>query len=170
MLRTYLDDAKRWRLNVWDNRLRIPNVSTIHDHPWSFKSYILAGVLHDHIFMMIDDEDPAVYTHSFHVIKTGEGGGPIEAPQHCRLKRLGRASYGPGACYAHERTTIHETDSLNGTVTLNDRTPPTKEHTARVFWPYGERWVDAEPRIATAAEIESACLVALQRFDCPQPV
>jgi len=35
MLRTYLGQVKDRviRVNVWDNRYRLPNVAPIHDHP-----------------------------------------------------------------------------------------------------------------------------------------
>ena len=43
MLRAYFDKDKVYRLNIWDHDLAVPNVSVIHDHPWSFTSWIING-------------------------------------------------------------------------------------------------------------------------------
>lgn len=50
MLRCYLDSDKRFRLNIWDDRLAVPHVSVIHDHPWSFDSWIINGIFHNQRF------------------------------------------------------------------------------------------------------------------------
>ena len=45
-LRTYFgppNAPKMYRLNLWDHHFTVPNVSTIHDHPWDFTSVIVAG-------------------------------------------------------------------------------------------------------------------------------
>lgn len=152
MIRTYLDSGKRWRLNIWDDRLAIPNVSLIHDHPWSFRSFIIAGRLTNQRYRIVAG-DP---THQFHSILTGEGGGPVETPSFCRLEKTVTEVFGPGETYAQSLDQIHETSYLRGTITLNDRTPPTKTHTARVFWPVGQPWVDAMPRTATNDEVINA--------------
>lgn len=165
MIRTYLDADKRWRLNVWDDRLRVAGVSTIHDHPWSFTSFVIAGQLINCPFEVNcwwrgggSDEPP---THSWHRIKTGEGGGPVEAPQTAHLHALRTHVYDAGQQYTQRLTDVHETLFKRGTVTLNDRSPPTAEYTARVFWPIGQDWVDAIPRQATREEVLSAIRAAL---------
>lgn len=83
MIRTYLDVDKQWRLNVWDDRLQVPGVSTIHDHPWSFTSFICAGCLNNRRYTVADYA--AEVTHLYHRIKTGEGGGPVEEPLRAHL-------------------------------------------------------------------------------------
>src|SRR5258708_2352757 len=50
MLRTYLDEQHTYRLNIWTDELASPGVSLIHDHPWHFHSWILAGKLTNEIF------------------------------------------------------------------------------------------------------------------------
>jgi hypothetical protein len=35
---------------------------------------------------------------------------------------------------------------------------------ARVFWPYGHEWVDAIPRPATRAEVETAVSNSLRKW------
>lgn len=62
---------------------------------------------------------------------------------------------------------MHETKYARGTVTLNDRTPPTKAYTARVFWPAGTEWVDAMPRRATKQEVLDAVSAALLHWTAP---
>src|SRR5260370_37840480 len=41
MLRLYLSEETR--MHVWSSLGRIPNVSPLHTHPWSFNSYVVAG-------------------------------------------------------------------------------------------------------------------------------
>ena len=55
-LRTYFgppDAPKKFRLNLWDSDFTIPNVSTIHDHPWSFKSIIVAGDFYNQRYRLL---------------------------------------------------------------------------------------------------------------------
>lgn len=160
MIRTYLDDAKRWRLTVWDDRLQVPGVSTIHDHPWSFTSHVICGTLINQRYRCEFAE--GVASHQFHRIKTGEGGGPVEHAVDCLLRPRLCNTWQAGQSYRQELREVHETLYDRGTVTLNDRTPPTKEHTARVFWPKGQQWVDAMPRSATHKEIVQATQAALE--------
>jgi len=165
MIRTYLDEAKRWRLNVWDDRLQVPNVSTIHDHPWSFTSYCYAGLLTNRVFIVHSPVKDELATHEWHRIKTGEGGGPVEEPQLAMLSPLRPEFYPPGHSYHQNLDVVHETQFERGTVTLNDRSEPTEAYTARVFWPKGTEWVDAMPRPATPHEVMEAVAVALHNFD-----
>lgn len=166
MIRTYLDEAKRWRLNVWDDRLQVPDVSTIHDHPWSFTSYIFAGEMRNQRFNVMNLEfNVGEATHEWHSIKTGEGGGPVEEPHFARLDALPLERYYPGHDYHQKLDEVHETMYERGTVSLNDRSAPTEAYTARVFWPVGTKWVDAMPRPATKREIEDTVAVALHLFD-----
>lgn len=153
MIRTYLDENKRYRLNIWHSKLRVPNVSTIHDHPWSFISRVFAGELKNTIYDVVKRGlEP---THSFYRIKTGEDGGPLGDAHPVTLQARPSTFYFPGDQYAQRNTIIHETDYRDGTVTLNDRTKVlTPNHSARVFFPFGTEWVDAKPRPATAKEIE----------------
>lgn len=41
MLRLYLNKATR--LHVWHSGFSVPGASTIHTHPWDFKSEVVAG-------------------------------------------------------------------------------------------------------------------------------
>lgn len=164
MVRTYLDDAKRWRLNVWDDRLMVPNVSVIHDHPWDFRSFVIGGLLRNQRYLLIPSlpEPELAPTHNFVEIITGEEGGLLRPKQTCHLKTYPQQAYGPGQTYRQHREEVHETLYLRGTVTLNDRSAPTPQHTARVFFPLNTEWVDAKPREATIEEIYAATNAALE--------
>lgn len=161
MIRTYLDTDKRWRLNVWDDRLRVPGVTTIHDHPWGFASTIICGELHNQIYSVWHDYPPS---HEFTEIMTGEDGGALRTPEQNQvyLWPSAREIKSKGDRYSQRLDTIHETFYKRGTVTLNDRTQPTKEHSARVFYPIGTKWIDAKPRLATAEEVHAAVLAAME--------
>lgn len=174
MVRTYLDDAKEWRLNIWDASLKVPNVSEIHDHPWSFTSWVLCGGLTNIRFERADQvqlvQVPGDARRGFSlklqhvVIATGEGGGPICAPDTVELLARQPESYGPGEGYIQERAEVHQTIALPGTVTLNQRSPATPEHTANIYWPSGP-WVSAEPRPATRTEIYNAVRLAQRQAE-----
>ena len=158
MIRTYLDAKKQWRFNIWDDRLRVPDVSTIHTHPWSFTSYIIAGEILDSKYMIGKGQA----THSISEITTGVAGQTPKILGTCELIPLWRRQYQVGDRYMYDLTEIHETAYRRGTVTLNDRTPPTKDHTAKVFYNLNDPWVDAIPRDAKSEEVEQAVSAALR--------
>lgn len=170
-LRTYFgppDQPKRFRLNLWDSRFTVPNVSTIHDHPWDFRSVIVAGQFCNvrykmaHVMRSAIDDD---LTHSFTTIKTGEGGGLEKDPtRYCTLHAERPELYGPGDIYFQSASEIHETCFKNGSVTLNERTIVGDGEHARVFWPFGTDWVDAMPRPATPAEVSLAIQPSLAEW------
>lgn len=170
MVRTYLDDAKRWRLNIWDDRLRVPEVSEIHDHPWDFTSYICCGQISNIRFKLFKpyagEPGAADFALPFqHVqIKTGEGGGPTGPVDEVKLVACRPEIYMPGESYRQFKDEIHITRAVRGTVTLNDRSPPTPEHTANIYWPHGP-WVDAEPRQATQDEVYNAVCAAARQTE-----
>lgn len=164
MIRTYLDDEKRWRLNVWDEALKVPNVSEIHDHPWDFQSWVLCGRLVNTRFTRAGVEDPLSLPYQHVEIKTGEGGGPTGPVDVVRLFPNKPENYEAGEGYRQNLNEIHITKARSGTVTLNDRTPPTLEYTANIYWPRGP-WVNAEPRPATKAEVFNAVSLARRQAE-----
>jgi hypothetical protein len=168
-LRTYFgpaDAPKRFRLNLWDHRFTVPNVSTIHDHPWDFTSIVIAGEFANQRYTMKAlpvQVEPIKYTHAFTTLKTGVGGGlEKSAFNACVLEPKPEELYRPGDVYHQRADEIHETLFADGTVTLNERIGDT-EH-ARVFWPWGTHWVDAMPRPATREEVSIATLNSLKRW------
>lgn len=161
MLRTYLDPEKVWRLNIWHSALAVPLCSIIHDHPWDFKSWIMAGVFENVRYHDVIRLHP---THEWQVIQTGEGGGPDGQGGKCALRELPCEFYTSGDEYEQGAREIHASFYRDGTVTLNKRTRlPDGEH-ARVFWPIGSQWIDAMPRPATPFEIGIATDAALEQM------
>ena len=153
MLRCYLDPDKKYRLNIWDRGLMVPNVSTIHDHPWHFTSWIINGAFRNTRFNISPDP---LYGNAFdwQVIRTGPGGGP-EDGEHGTVRLIARApeQYRTGDRYHQEAKEIHSSAFMDGTVTLNDRVRLSDSDHARVFWLTGQHWVNAQPRVADQAEI-----------------
>ena len=156
MFRTYLDPLKVWRVNVWDPRTAVPGVSTIHDHPWHFKSWVLAGMFQNVRYAYHPHGD----LYSWSVIETGEGGGPDGESGVMPLLRLPVETYHPRAVYRQHNREIHESMPTAGCVTLNKRERVDDGEHARVFWPHGTEWVDAEPRPATLAEMADTMKIA----------
>jgi hypothetical protein len=162
MLRTYFGKEKVWRLNVWDSRLAVPNVSTIHDHPWDFTSWVIAGHFKNQRFIV--GAVPSAQLYDYMVIKTGEGGGPDGERGQMWLRADAPEFYSVGQVYQQRADEIHESVPLDGCITLNERIRRADGEHARVFWPAGRKWVDAEPRKALRWEIEAAVSRALQNF------
>lgn len=162
-LRTYLPfgpNAKRFRLNVWDNDLTLPGVSIIHDHPWDFTSWIINGEFRNLRFVE-DHFNGEEYMHMR--IKCGETGGSLGTDAlPIRLRAMPVECYTTGDIYQQRADEIHLSAFDQGTVTLNDRTGDTEM--PRVFWPAGGDWVDAKPREATEMEVAKTTLLALEKW------
>src|SRR5690348_1365519 len=145
MLRTYLDPDKMWRLNIWHSSLRKEGVSTIHDHPWDFKSWIINGSLTNMRYIEVPEGAIGAAKYAWQVIRTGEGGGPEGDRGECRLVVRKTEVWETNRNYVQVAEDIHQTMYADGTVTLNYRAGrPDGEH-ASVFWPLRQQWVDAEP-------------------------
>lgn len=164
MMRTYLPhgpNPKRFRLNVWDARMAVPHVSTMHDHPWDFQSWIINGNFRNTRFVEDaysgDDWNYATIMCGI----AGDNSAPLS--NRIRLRAFPTEHYTTGDIYRQSASEIHVSEYDNGTVTLNDRTGDT-EH-ARVFWPAGLEWVDAKPRQATEMEVATATMLALENWN-----
>jgi hypothetical protein len=159
MLRLYL--SPEIRLHVWDNRFAVPGVSTIHNHPWAFESYIVAGVVRQRRYV----ETPAGEPFNVSVILAGPGGGLKSQPQSINLHPKTLEIYNEGDTYTQDADEIHWSMPEDGAVTLVTRrfVKADRDH-ARVFWPQGQEWVSAEPRPATPQEINEITGYALQKW------
>lgn len=155
MLRLHLSDEIR--LNVWDRRYRVPNVSLIHNHPWNFESTVIAGSLHNVRYCS------GTTPYSFGLIKPGPGGGLLQELGIVNLDNCFPEIYREGDSYTQYHDEIHISQPTDGTVTLNLRTR-VGEDTAHVYWPSGTDWVSAEPRKATDAEVNDITGAALRRW------
>lgn len=161
-IRTYFgpaDAPKSFRLNLWNSRFTVPNVSTIHTHPWDFMSLIVAGIFGNVRYEMRPDGT----THHFVRIQCGEGGGMTKDTVHERGLIAQRPElYGPGDVYGQRANEIHETFFKDGAVTLNERVGDSEY--ADVYWPFGTDWVDAIPRKATRDEVAYATEHSLKEW------
>lgn len=165
LLRLYLPND--CRLHIWDSRYRTSNVSMIHDHlQWGLKSTVLAGNLTnikyivDPVWNFTNDVEK---THKFMFIKAGVGCKQISCEHEIPLVQQNPVQYRQGQSYEQQPNEIHRTDAEDGTVTLMQKYP-TDTDQARVFWPIGEEWVSAEPRVATLKEIRDIANNALERW------
>lgn len=158
MLRLHLPNNAR--LHVWDSRYRVPGVSMVHDHlQWGLHSTIIAGRLTNRRYI----EDPAGEPYNFATLKPGYGCFFKHDPKPTALKELRAITYTEGSEYSQEPAEIHETDAEDGTVTFMQK-QPTNDESARVFWPTGDEWGSAEPRIATPEEVAAITQHALERW------
>lgn len=161
-IRCYLDPLKRWRLNIWDNDLATPNVSLIHDHPWRFDSYVIAGLLTN--IRYTEDAEHGDWYHWQVLVPGIDGGARYPGGIVGLIRPRPDEVYGPGCKYAQGHREIHHTEFRDGTVTLNDRCRMGAD-LARIFWPIGTEWVDAKPRPAKPVEIDKAVGKALAQME-----
>jgi hypothetical protein len=161
MLRTYL--SKEVRLHIWHSDFIVPNVSTIHTHPWGFHSDVVVGTIWNYKYLTSPIGEA---THTRSRLRCGVGGGlDDKSPKDYRLNLLSAFSYTPGQEYSQKASDIHETKARDGTLTLIRRTFLDDPEHADVFWPVGTQWVSAEPRAATKAEVEKGVSAAMTLLD-----
>lgn len=179
MVRTYLDEEKTWRLNVYHSSLIVPDVSIVHTHPWHFDSWILGGVLTNHRHVIVNNGEDSTFRKSgdqhmlYAEIKTGiksnvgnAGEGGVMPQGDCWLRIDETEQFEPSDNYHMEADEIHHVEYTDGCVTLNRRVRVGDGEHAIVYWPYGQEWVSAKPRLATEEEIEaviSAGIKAMKR-------
>jgi hypothetical protein len=123
MMRCYIPGPvydKQFRLNIWDHTLAVPNVSTIHDHPWHFKSWIINGEF-TNVRFKEDHFHGAPF--EYKIIKTGVD-ATLQETTRLRMNLLPRdpEHYSSGDTYHQRADEIHRSISARGTVTLNERT------------------------------------------------
>lgn len=161
------------RLHVWDKRYRVPGVSMIHDHlQWALNSTVLSGELVNRKYRVIPryikvwegGPEQRGKPFMFATIKPGAGCYFKTEPTEVFLEpEMFPERVATGHFYRQAPDVIHETDAMDGTVTII-RKEPTPDDSARVFWPAGTEWGSAEPRRATPDEVASIVAVALSRW------
>lgn len=161
MFRFYL--APEWRLHVWDDRFRNPEGTRLHDHPWDFESFIIAGSITNHVY-----QKPALgqmaWSHHEQTIICGPGGHAKGQPKDVSLELVSSTQYWRGESYGQLAPQIHDTDYTRGTITLVRRTFKEDTEHARVYASFGQRWESNEPRPATKEELSVALSTALVRL------
>ena len=163
MLRLNL--SRELRLHVWNELFAFPNVSMIHDHPWDFESEVIVGEMTNWTYLSY--ERPNLYMnyseHNKQTIVCGPGGCATGESEKVFLDSEPPKTYKAGDVYRQKRDEIHKTTFRDGTVTLVTRTFYEDTEHAHVFW-RGERWVSAEPRPATEAEIAAITYQSLRAW------
>jgi len=139
----------------------VPSVSVIHTHPWDFASQVIAGRLHNIRYERLMGQGN---THMEQTIKCGEGGGPCGTPKPEYLAVSCAEVITEGQWYVQTANEIHESRPEDGTVTLVRRVVKSDPDHASVFWPLGQQWVSAEPRLATAQEITEITTASLIKW------
>lgn len=161
MMRVKIKDVGR--IHIWDSRLRVPNVSDVHAHPWPLTSTIISGELVNVRYKDIEantqQEMDLARRHKAmwfnrSIIKTGEGGGLKGEPLPILLRPEPPEIYTAGETYAQRPEEIHRSMPRDGTVTLLERPMGEPLQETTVYWPSGTNWVSAEPRPATRDERE----------------
>lgn len=160
MVRTKLADVGR--IHIWDSRLAVPLVSTIHEHPWPLSSLVISGELLNQRFGHAGDYG-LPYKRSR--IATGEGGGLIGEPEDICILPSVHEAFGPGASYSQAPEELHRSIPQDGTVTLLSRPMGEPLQETWVYWPRGDEWVSAEPRPAKEFEVSRAVMLALNRWN-----
>lgn len=159
--------GREYRLHVWDRRYRVDLVSDIHDHPWDLESLVMSGRITNFLY----DIDPhgCRKRHWGVEMQPGPltGNEDTEQPFRAELHERSRLDYRRTEVYSQEKTELHRTDFVTGTVTLVRRTDrqiePDGSDRAHVYWHEneGNKRVTAAPRAATPEEIMDICTVAL---------
>lgn len=174
MLRTYIDSEqygdRQWRLNLWHRSLINDGISTMHDHPWPFVSFIVAGEIRNMRYVRAFGNAPAAVEMMEGKITCGPGfNGMKPDPQRVRLLQQPIEIYRPGDRYEHRPDEIHDTYAVDGTITLIHRGEARPDCEASVFWPVGVPWGDAT-RPFDAAEARLVIDHALAMLDEENPV
>jgi hypothetical protein len=167
MLRLYLPGPQEPRLNIWDSRFRVPNVSIIHTHPWDFNSLIVSGNMLNVRFVNRDKVcagglgPPREFNYSS--ITPGPRGGIRGEVRTINLAPYPGEFYTPGNFYHQESGEMHKSEPSDGCITINLR-KRVGDDVALVFWEAGSSWVSAEPRDATAEEVREITRLALEKM------
>jgi hypothetical protein len=165
MFRLYL--SKEVRLHVWDMRFTVEKVSTLHTHPWGFKSHVLSGVMVDRHFKKRDPATQDLDSPNYYEqrIVCGPGGGVAGDKEPVHLTLMASCVYTAGDEYTHVASDVHESVPKSGTVTLLERTFEADTEHAFVYFRMDREWVSAEPRDATPDEVAAMARMALDRWE-----
>ena len=161
-LRMYLTADEVYRLHIWDDRYKIPNVSIIHTHPWDFCSKVYSGQIYNTRYKAKKHKKN---THFRLRIVTGENAKPAANIKVCKLAIAKTDSVKSGENYFQRADEIHETQAKSGTVTVIRRQFLDDRSKADVFFPIGTDWVDARPRPATEEEVKDITENALKNWE-----
>lgn len=161
MLRTYLDDDHNLRLHVWDPRFKVEGVDEVHTHPWNFHSFVVAGEV-ENVRLSAGLAEDGNYMEQ--KLRCGVGGGLCGDPRSVSLREHRPEIVKEGETYTQKAHEIHRSSPASGTVTIIQREFLDDTEHAYVYIPKGQEWCSAEPRLATAEEVETITVDALARW------
>jgi hypothetical protein len=147
MLRLYIRDIGR--LHIWDDRLRYPNVSMVHNHSWDLRSTVVNGLLVNTRFQLVERGGER---YSGQRLITGYQTKMVARLADCLLQAEAPEVYQTGATYSQSAFEIHRTDADNGTITIMARKED-EQGQADVYWLANTEWGTAKPRAATPEEV-----------------
>lgn len=147
LLRLYIRTVGR--LHIWDDTLRYPNVSMIHNHSWDLRSTVVSGMLTN---VRYTEETLIGRPFQTHRMITGYQCSTVTPVRDTRLLEWPREKYFAGDVYTQHAAQIHQTLAINGTVTLMERQED-ENGQADIYWPANCTWGTARPRPATIEEI-----------------
>ncbi len=159
MLRLYLSPV--YRLHVWSRAHQRPGVTTLHDHPWHFKSTVLSGWIDNLLY----EERSGGLPYMRQEIVCGPHGDVSALPEPVDLICTRRITVPAGLTYLQHAEQIHETQFADGTVSMIRRTFRKDTEHAHVFYERGKEWVSAVPRAATPDEVRVITQAALERWE-----
>lgn len=162
MLRTYLDGPGEPRLQIWDQRLAEWGNNAIHDHPWDFKSRVIAGTLFNQRYGRegAGFENVIGRARPYREVKLtpGIGGGRHEEESiETWLYKSAVEILSAGEEYSQQAEELHVSRYLQGTVTIIERERTRESDTASSMWPRDSDvpWIFYEPRPANIDEIKT---------------
>jgi hypothetical protein len=160
MIRCYLDKAHDWRVNVWTEEFRVKGVSDIHNHPWHFQSWIIAGSLTNEIYYPSGDGHIRLQRVEF----TPGIDSDLKIQQHeTRWYKVKLATHYDGATYKQNKDEIHRTSPSDLCVTLNYRVREGEDRASSFIKP-SSAWVDAKPYQIDGKTAACICDKALRLF------
>lgn len=169
-IKAYTNPDKTERINIYDKRFIVPNITLHHDHPWHLTSRILAGELTNTRYQRLStahiEHDSTYETFHEGVINCANFRGIEAAPRMATLVAQKPEIYRPNDTYMQFADEIHATEAIDGTVTLLRRmTPLNGNGTARVFWPLGTEYVDATIHELSTDDVHAAINKALELLE-----
>jgi hypothetical protein len=123
---------------------------------------IVAGAVEQRRYRCTRDDDCKAYLRQ--TLLCGAGGGLRGGPELVHLWEGPLERYETGERYEQTADEIHVSTPERGTVTLVEREFLADAEHAHVFWPAGEEWGSAEPRLATADEVAAILGHSLEKW------
>lgn len=166
MLRYYIRNAGR--LHLWDDRLRYPGVSMIHNHAWHLRSTIVCGSLVNQRYLDNNWQFMSAARPFSHMrLQTGFDTKHLSPVDQVWLLKHRAERYLPGDVYLQTAHEVHETIAANGTITLMERNDTAQAGVADVYWPIDSEWGTATPRTATPEEVQRTVATAIEELTRP---